>query len=742
MSYSNVDTEREIVKSLSDLGRNLLKSISLQVEDKNLLQLLNELALVLSTMDQAPTEPVQKSLLPSMKALISDELLRHTNEDVKISVTCCITEIARITAPEAPFHDELMKEIFKLIVSAFEKLSHASGHCYEKVLSIIDNFANLRLCLVMLDLECDDLVLEMFQHFLTNIRSNHLRHVIDCMETIMTMVLTESEEISSDLLRTLLNSVRNENQTISPISWTLGEKVITNCAVKLKPYLMKAVESSGRTLDEYARIVSTICQNGFESLQHDHSNGSKKNQVTKVHEPVITCVIDIQTTDDTKSNMRSAGASASTKDSEVTKKSRSKRKMHSDPTKHSKSSNIKTDSENGNLVSEQEPKSETRLNTVPRKRDHKQNSSLNAKEGYDGSCISLGTKTGKSALSRKARDSSSSFSPSENPASRKGKLQSKPKTESGALVSKPLNVNIVKPAQSRKTHNIGSIVSSDESPASNKVNAQSQPKYIRKGHEASNSKPKADENTYVASALTNDNIPHGSRSKRRQQRKRNRTDNQDDDYKSVSKLKEGNLNPLLEETASKSNGSRMEKEPESGKDAEAKPKTSIRIKFPAKKHDEKTVVAPKLAVAEVETKDSCENREDARSSVRRKRNQTTVSETRDLGDSLVGSRIKVWWPMDKMFYEGVVDSYDPVKGKHKILYADGEVEILNMKRQRWEVIAANVPPDEEQGLALHKLAEASYIAQKIKEEPDLESDKSKNISFRSRGRTSSSISKC
>lgn len=140
----------------------------------------------------------------------------------------------------------------------------------------------------------------------------------------MTLVLDESEEISSDLLRALLDGVRNENQvtcyalyqfhlisfsfcfsyllifvicyflsfystlpiwfilfsqTITPTSWTLGENVITNCAVKLKPYLIKAVESSGRALDEYAQIVTSICHNGPESRQHDHSNGSKKTVV-------------------------------------------------------------------------------------------------------------------------------------------------------------------------------------------------------------------------------------------------------------------------------------------------------------------------------------------------------------------------------------------------------------------------------------------------------------------------------
>jgi len=50
------------------------------------------------------------------------------------------------------------------------------------------------------------------------------------------------------------------------MSWILGEKVIRNCAVKLKPYLMKAVESSGRALNEYADIVTDICQNKSESV--------------------------------------------------------------------------------------------------------------------------------------------------------------------------------------------------------------------------------------------------------------------------------------------------------------------------------------------------------------------------------------------------------------------------------------------------------------------------------------------
>lgn len=60
-------------------------------------------------MEQAPSESKKDALLPSMKALITNELLRHADIDVKVSVASCITEIMRITAPDAPYNDEQMK---------------------------------------------------------------------------------------------------------------------------------------------------------------------------------------------------------------------------------------------------------------------------------------------------------------------------------------------------------------------------------------------------------------------------------------------------------------------------------------------------------------------------------------------------------------------------------------------------------------------------------------------------------
>ena len=66
---------------------------------------------LLSKVEQAPSRSMQDALYPSMKALISDQLLKHSDIDVKVSVASCMSELTRITAPDAPYDDVQMKVV-------------------------------------------------------------------------------------------------------------------------------------------------------------------------------------------------------------------------------------------------------------------------------------------------------------------------------------------------------------------------------------------------------------------------------------------------------------------------------------------------------------------------------------------------------------------------------------------------------------------------------------------------------
>ncbi|CAN0862408.1 Sister chromatid cohesion protein PDS5 homolog C [Linum grandiflorum] len=250
------DAETDLLQQLQDVGV-LLKNPSSSLD--NLLPLLDRVEKLLMRVEQTPSGCMKDAVISIMKGLISTVLVRHSNPDVRISLAYCYTQFTRITAPDTPYDDYGMKHLFQLTVEAFQYLSHSTSQYNSKAVSILNTAAEIRSCLVMLDMGVDQLILDMFGHFLAIDGSNCSPDTILAMETIMSLVIDQSDAVSVAMLTPLLASVRKDNQTISPIAWKLGEKVISNCAAKLKTPLNEAVHSLGIALDQYASIVADIC---------------------------------------------------------------------------------------------------------------------------------------------------------------------------------------------------------------------------------------------------------------------------------------------------------------------------------------------------------------------------------------------------------------------------------------------------------------------------------------------------
>ncbi|WJX16221.1 Sister chromatid cohesion protein PDS5 C [Trifolium repens] len=235
MASANKKLEEELIEA----GNKLFDPPS-SVED--LLLLLFKVGSCLQKVEQSPTESMQNALSPSVKALVDDKLIKHSNVDVKVALTSCLSEITRITAPNAPYDDRQMKEILKLIVSSFENLHDNSSRSYEERIWTLEVFEKVRLFVEMLNLECDALILEMFQHFFKTIREYHPEKVFSSMKTIMVLVLEESdlsEDTALNLLSPILDSLNNDNEVVLPIARKLGESVLQSCPTQLKTYLRR-----------------------------------------------------------------------------------------------------------------------------------------------------------------------------------------------------------------------------------------------------------------------------------------------------------------------------------------------------------------------------------------------------------------------------------------------------------------------------------------------------------------------
>jgi len=74
----------------------------------------------LAELDQSPLTTTRDSMNPFFNAIVKPELLKHQDKDVKLLVATCICEITRITAPEAPYNDEILKvPFFHLLILHF-----------------------------------------------------------------------------------------------------------------------------------------------------------------------------------------------------------------------------------------------------------------------------------------------------------------------------------------------------------------------------------------------------------------------------------------------------------------------------------------------------------------------------------------------------------------------------------------------------------------------------------------------
>ncbi|KAL0397145.1 UNVERIFIED_CONTAM: hypothetical protein Scaly_0162900 [Sesamum calycinum] len=159
--------QKELEDELVKAGRRL-HSLPSSIDE--ILIHLEKAESVLARVWQLPPSSTEDALYPVMKGLISDKLLRHADENVQFVVASCFSELTRITAPKFPYNDDDMREIFKLFLVALRPLSSESGSNYLRAVQILEGLATVRSCLIMLDIDCDEIVVDMFQLFFDTIR--------------------------------------------------------------------------------------------------------------------------------------------------------------------------------------------------------------------------------------------------------------------------------------------------------------------------------------------------------------------------------------------------------------------------------------------------------------------------------------------------------------------------------------------------------------------------------------------
>ncbi|XP_004293403.1 PREDICTED: sister chromatid cohesion protein PDS5 homolog A [Fragaria vesca subsp. vesca] len=253
---------QKVEQQLKEVGSKLDSSPS---SKDALVKLLKQAASCLSELDQSPPATTLESMQPFLNAIVKPELLKHQDRDVKLLVATCICEITRITAPEAPYSDDVLKDVFRLIVGTFSGLKDTSGPSFGRRVVILETLAKYRSCVVMLDLECDDLVTEMFSTFFAVARDDHHESVLSAMQTIMIVLLEESEDLQDDLLFVILSVLGRKRSDITVAARRLAMNVIEQSAGKLesgiRQFLISSMSGDNKSTDhqiDYHEVIYDV----------------------------------------------------------------------------------------------------------------------------------------------------------------------------------------------------------------------------------------------------------------------------------------------------------------------------------------------------------------------------------------------------------------------------------------------------------------------------------------------------
>lgn len=74
-----------------------------------MLTVLQKAVECLRGIEQSPGSSVMEAIQPSLKAVTREELLKHEDDNVRVLLATCFCEITRITAPDAPYNDEILR---------------------------------------------------------------------------------------------------------------------------------------------------------------------------------------------------------------------------------------------------------------------------------------------------------------------------------------------------------------------------------------------------------------------------------------------------------------------------------------------------------------------------------------------------------------------------------------------------------------------------------------------------------
>ncbi|XP_018334153.1 sister chromatid cohesion protein PDS5 homolog B [Agrilus planipennis] len=202
-----------------------------------LIRRLKTLAHTLQAMGQ--DEGAYQQYIPLALHLAEEQFLTHTSRDVQLLIACCIADVLRVYAPEAPYKDsEQVKTIFLFLIAQLTGLKDPKDAAFKRYFYLLENLAYVKSFNMCFELEdCQEIFCALFHLMFKIVNDEHSGRVKSFMLDVLCPLITESDMVSNELLDIILINIVEPNKTQRKNAYLLAKELIVKTSETLEPYI-------------------------------------------------------------------------------------------------------------------------------------------------------------------------------------------------------------------------------------------------------------------------------------------------------------------------------------------------------------------------------------------------------------------------------------------------------------------------------------------------------------------------
>ncbi|KAH8025637.1 hypothetical protein HPB51_010721 [Rhipicephalus microplus] len=226
-----------------------IKAISDDLSTDDLVRRLKECAQTFQNLSQDEDNSAYVQLALH---LAGEGLLNHNSKDVRLLVACCIADVFRVFAPEAPYKDpEQLKSIFLFFIEQLRGLEDPKDPTFKRYFYLLENLAWVKSFNICIELEDNQTIFcQLFSLIYTIVNDNHSNKVKNFMLDMMCPLITEADTVSQGLLDIVLKQIIEPCKTQNKNAYNLAKDLLKRTLNTIEPYIQSFFNNAlvlGRT---------------------------------------------------------------------------------------------------------------------------------------------------------------------------------------------------------------------------------------------------------------------------------------------------------------------------------------------------------------------------------------------------------------------------------------------------------------------------------------------------------------